>query len=310
MEIDLFKILGLLWARRYFIVLVVAASGLLGLGSTMLMAPVFKAETQFLMQASGGKQVPSALGFSSLAGQFGLDMGGNQKIFDIFPRILESRTFLSEMKSLKVKTTLDTGKAMAEFLIPKPSPKVPFDIQLLDRLRGMIMLNKEKDGVNILTIKGRDPVFVAFLANTLVSRLENYYSTVETKKAAQNLRFLEAKHLEAKVELSSIADSIRTFKERNREINIPYLMQRLYWLQIEQRIREEKYMLLTKEYESAKIDYEKVKPIVVVVDSAIVPFSKSEPRRKIALIVSCAFGTLLSLAWIIGGEWFRRTRKP
>ena len=248
------------------------------------------------------------MGLSSLVGQFGLDVGGSQKIFDIFPRILESRSFLSELSSLKVDASRDSGKILVDFLIPHPNPKVPVNEQLLNKLRGMITLTKEKDGVNTITIHGRDPIFTAFLSNTLVARLENYYSTLETKKATQNLVFLESKHMEAKHDLSLIADSIRVFKEQNREIIIPFLVQRLYWLQMEQRIREEKYLLLAREYESAKIDYEKVKPIVVVVDSAIVPFAPSEPKKKLALVISCAFGILLSIAWIIGVEWYRRAK--
>ena len=309
MEIDLLKIFGLLWLRRYFIVVVVMVAGLSALGLTLALPPGYSSSTEFLMQASGGKQgAASALGLSSLVGQFGLDMGGNQKIFDIFPRVLESRTFLSELKSIKVEASQNSGKPLGEFLIPKPDHKVPFDIQLLDKLRDMILLSKEKDGVNILTIKARDPVFTAFLSNTLVSRLEKYYSTMETKKAQQNLDFLEGKHKEAQSELSGIAGELRDFKERNREINTPFLMQRLYWLQMDQRIREEKYLLLTREFESAKIDYEKVKPIVVVVDSAIVPFAKSEPRKKVAIVIACTFALILSVAWIIGMEWFRRAK--
>jgi uncharacterized protein involved in exopolysaccharide biosynthesis len=77
---------------------------------------------------------------------------------------------------------------------------------------------------------------------------------------------------------------------------------------MEQRIREEKYLLLTREFEAAKIDYEKVKPIVVIVDSAIVPFAKSEPKRKMLLMVSLVFGLLFSTIWVIGLEWLKRTK--
>ncbi|MEO7425755.1 MAG: Wzz/FepE/Etk N-terminal domain-containing protein [Fibrobacteria bacterium] len=312
MEIDLVKILGLLWLRRYFIIVVVAAAGFLAFGLTLMLPPGYTANIEFLMQASGGKQggTASALGLSSLAGQFGLDMAGNQKIFEIFPRILESRTFLAELKDVKVEAAENSGKPLGQFLIPNPDPKVPFDVQLLDKLRKMIVLDKDKDGVNILTIKAGDPVFTAYLANTLVSRLEKYYSTMETKKARQNLDFLESKHKEAQGELSGIAEQLRIFKEQNRETVTPFLIQKLYWLQMDQRIREEKYLLLTREFESAKIDYEKVKPIVVVVDSAIVPFAKSEPRKKVTILIATIFAACFSVAWIIAMEWFRRAKAP
>ena len=309
MEIDLFKVLGLFWARKYFIVIVVALAGAMGLGSTFFMAPVYKAKSEFLMQASGGRQSPAAaLGLSSLAGQFGLDMGSNQKILEIFPRVLASRTFLSELKTIKVDASRDSGKTLAEFLVPRPKAEIPFDVQLLDKVRKVIDLGKEKDGVNILTISGPDPKFTAFLANTLIRRLENYYSTLETKKALQNLDFLEAKHRDARLDLASISDSISAFKERNREIIIPFLVQKLYWLTMEQRIREEKYLVLTREFEAAKVEYEKVKPIIVVVDSAIVPTFKSEPRKKIALVVTCVLGLVFSTVWIVLGEWLKRSK--
>jgi hypothetical protein len=308
MEIDLFKALGLLWSRRYFILVVVVTAACIGIGATFFMTPRFTAKTEFLMQANSGKQGTSALGLSSLAGQFGLDMGGNQKIFEIFPRVLASRTFLSELKNVPVSSSRDSGTPLGQFLLPRPKANVPLDVQLLDRIRGSIDLGKEKDGVNVLTVKSPDPIFSAFLANTLIFRLEKYYSTLETKKALQNLNFLEDKHRGAQENLAAVGDSLRVFKERNREIVSPALMQRMYWLQMQQRIAEEKYLLLTREFEAAKIDYEKVKPIIVVVDSAIVPFAKSEPSKKLALMVAVVLGGLFSFVWVIAAAWLKHAK--
>jgi tyrosine-protein kinase Etk/Wzc len=74
----------------------------------------------------------------------------------------------------------------------------------------------------------------------------------------------------------------------------------------EVKYHEALYELLLRQFESAKLDESRSAPMMQVVDSAVLPDSKSGPPRTLLTLLSAMLGGLLVAAWILGrASWGR-----
>jgi uncharacterized protein involved in exopolysaccharide biosynthesis len=76
------------------------------------------------------------------------------------------------------------------------------------------------------------------------------------------------------------------------------------------RLRDVKYYetiseLIAKQYEIAKLDEAKQGATVQVVDRAVIPDSRSFPKRTISVILAAFVGLFLSCAWVVFSNHFR-----
>ena len=74
----------------------------------------------------------------------------------------------------------------------------------------------------------------------------------------------------------------------------------------EVKYHEALYELLLRQFESAKLDESRSAPMMQVVDSAVVPDTKSGPPRTVLTLLSAMLGGLLAVAWILGRRTWGR----
>lgn len=87
---------------------------------------------------------------------------------------------------------------------------------------------------------------------------------------------------------------------------LPLLGVRYLDLYRQNKIDEEVYELLTKEYEIARIEEARDLPTAQVLDPAMVPEKKSSPHRLIIMLVGMCFTFVLGAGWIMGkAAWAR-----
>jgi capsule polysaccharide export protein KpsE/RkpR len=75
-------------------------------------------------------------------------------------------------------------------------------------------------------------------------------------------------------------------------------------LQYVRKLREVKYHevlfeLISRQYESARLDESRESPLLQVIDRAVVPDKKSGPPRKLAMLASLVVGALFGSIWVI-----------
>ena len=74
----------------------------------------------------------------------------------------------------------------------------------------------------------------------------------------------------------------------------------------EVKYHEALYELLLRQFESAKLDESRSAPMLQVVDSAVVPDTKSGPPRTLLTLLSAFLGGIVAAAWILGRASWRR----
>jgi tyrosine-protein kinase Etk/Wzc len=77
----------------------------------------------------------------------------------------------------------------------------------------------------------------------------------------------------------------------------------------EMKYQQALYELLLRQYEAAKLEESRSAPLMQVVDFAVVPDTKSGPRRVLYTLLAAVLGGLLGLFWVIGRYVVRASRE-
>ena len=74
-------------------------------------------------------------------------------------------------------------------------------------------------------------------------------------------------------------------------------------------IRQEVYLTLRREYETARIEEVNDTPVITVVDPAVPPERKSKPKRILLASVALFLGAIVGVSWAFGAEYLERMRQ-
>ena len=113
--------------------------------------------------------------------------------------------------------------------------------------------------------------------------------------------FIEERKEQVKVILTKAENNLKNFRSKNRKvIDSPDLQLELERFLRDVEIQTQIYITLNQQYEIARIDELKETPSVLILDEGFSPLEKSEPKRKLIVIISflfgCSFGTIYVLA--------------
>lgn len=79
----------------------------------------------------------------------------------------------------------------------------------------------------------------------------------------------------------------------------------------EVKYNEALYELLLRQYESAKLDESRTAPLVQIIDTAVVPDTKSGPPRTLLVLLATFAGGVLGIAWVtLPHIWKRKMQSP
>jgi hypothetical protein len=100
------------------------------------------------------------------------------------------------------------------------------------------------------------------------------------------------------------------FYEHNRSSQqAPRLMAEEDRLRREVDVRQEIYLTLNREYETARIDEVNDVPVITVIDPAVPPAEKSSPKRGMLAILAFVGGGVVAVVLAFGAEHADRLRR-
>lgn len=259
--------------------------------------PVYTAEIIILPPQNTGTNAISRLG-GIPAGLLGLDISIGGDLSLIYEDIIRSKTIAREILNTKFETNLNESKIK---LIDYFDIEREVDFERFERAKEkyddmiVIVVNKQSRKATIfVTTLERD--LSAKIANLLVNKLNDYLRKISSDKASDTRSFIEERLEITKELLSESEENLKQFRENNKRIeNSPDLQLNLGRLMREQKIQEEIFLVLKKEYETAKIEEVKNIPVVRVLDPAEPPAFKSGPQRRRIMLVAILLGGLLAV---------------
>jgi tyrosine-protein kinase Etk/Wzc len=143
-----------------------------------------------------------------------------------------------------------------------------------------------------LMVTGTTPTLVADVASSLVVALRHFDIEMRQTEAKDRRGFLEQRVTEARSELERSERAMELFLESNGRVDAPRLKYQQARLQRDIELRNQLYMTLANQLETARIDEVNERPRISIIDNAIEPV---RPRSSLLPVFALA-GLVLGVA--------------
>jgi uncharacterized protein involved in exopolysaccharide biosynthesis len=302
-EVSFFDLLTPL-VRRWKLIVTTAFGAAVVAGVLMLLqTPMYTAKTTFTPETASS--TGSAGGLAALAGvanQLGLGLGSTSSVSpDFFVKLAESGELL--------RSTLVTEFPDPAASNRKPQPllqilKVKGRSQEEKLQRGEILLRHllklaadQKTGIVTLDVDMKSPELAAAVANHVVQLLNRFNLERRQSQSREQRRFTGERMAEAEQDLRAAERSELAFLQRNRDYSSsPLLTFEAGRLGREVQVKQELFLTLTKAHTEARIAEVRDTPVLTVIDSAVAPFRRSRPHRKLGVLIGLILGTAVGAA--------------
>jgi len=133
------------------------------------------------------------------------------------------------------------------------------------------------------------------LTKSFVEHLKMRVREIQTKKVRARVEFVEKRLREAEKELESAESRLAKFLERNQNPSAAPLRFQRNQLRRQVNFKEQLYSDLQSQLTQARLDLQRQRPVVTVVEQAIPPMQRSSPNRTIILLLSLFLGGVIGV---------------
>jgi uncharacterized protein involved in exopolysaccharide biosynthesis len=287
-RIDWMNILSTLWHFRKFIGIVTGVITVVAIIISLLLPESFKS-TAILLPDTDKSKLGSLGGMSDLAALAGVNVGGEASLAKLYPTIIKSESVLKNVIYTKYKTKEypDSVNLIQFWEIKEKNSERDYEVALLALREVMEISIENKINVLTISIETEEPQLSADILNNIIRALENNIRTKRNTNASEQRKWIEARLVEVKDDLSQSENILKNFREKNRSINSsPQLLLDQERLIRETQINSAMYVELKKQYELVKIEEIRTTPIINVMDYARAAAKKERPKKATIILVS------------------------
>jgi len=298
--------------------------------STAVMAP----------EMASGSSIGSSIG--SLASMAGIDLGGlsggEDAVYpDLYPQIISSTPFLTELMELPVATKdgkLQTdlyhylrynqrqpwwstamqapGKLVKKiFSHAAPDTIVPrrtADPMLLSRSQQMVLKSLAKkintsvdkgNSVITLNVTMQDPLIAAVVAQRVADNLQQYVADYRTAKARKDLAYTESLFEDARDKYHAAQKAYADYFDKHQNVVLMKYQIEQERLQNEQELAFTVYNQLAGQLELSRAKVAESTPVCVVMQPPYTPFKASSPKKMMMGLLYVFLAFFGTAAWIV-----------
>lgn len=320
-EIDLLALVKDIWRDRKRVIIWGFSAALIGVIIALSIPREWSSVVKIAPEGSSG----GTSQLSSMGAMVGLDLGGATGADGIspmiYPEIVHSTPFLFEIANMNIEydgqtmrfydyatkerksawwskiialpfklfaSKDDENQAIDEF---RPSIGQNEYIKLMQSLIGVGM--DKKSGIITISTSMQDPVIAAYVADSILSKLQRYMYEYKTSKARYDLSNSEQMLADAKEKYYDADMAYAAAQDQNRNIVLRSAQIKLERLANERNIAFATYQQLATQVEISRIKVQEQTPIATVIQPASVPTRPLSPKRSIIVL---AFGFLGGIA--------------
>jgi len=286
---DWMNILSLLWQSRKFIGIVTGAVTVLAIIISLILPEYFKSTAVLLPDTDKSKLGSAGGSLSSLAAMAGVNVSGEVSVVRLYPNILKSESVLRTVIYSKYQTKefSDSVNLIQYWKIKDKNPERDFEVALLNLRAGLDVGMDLKTGVLTMSIETEEPQLSADILNNTIRVADKFIRTQRNTNALEQRKWIEARLIEVKTDLSKAENTLKEFREKNRMVSgSPQLLLDQERLLREVQINATMYTELKKQYELVKIEEIRTTPIINVLDYGRAAAKKESPRRSIIVLIS------------------------
>jgi len=313
-DINLFELANALLRRWRLVLGLPLAAGATTAGISLLLEPIYAATTAFVPESGAQRGFPSQL--AGIAGQFGLSLGteGSESP-QFYAEVLHSRelidrVLLSRFPDPRLQLEPQDSTTLLS-LLGSEGESLADSLSRGRRILEQNLSVRADNRTNIvrLQVESRYADLAAAVANRFVAYLNQFNAESRQSRGRERRQFVEGRIQEAEKELRVAEEALRLFYERNRRWqDSPQLVVEEDRLRRQVQIRQELYLTLQREYETARVEEVNDTPVITVIDRAIPPTKRSRPRRTLLVMLGMLLGAMAGVVVSVAADALHSTK--
>lgn len=211
---------------------------------------------------------------------------------------------IGAIKSLFAEET-DTASVLNPFQLTEE------EYEKVEGLRKMLTADVDKKtAMTTISVTLQDPKVTAIVADSVVTKLQQYIIDYRIKKAKEDCAYLEQLYKERQQEYYQAQSKYAHYFDSNRNIAFQSVRAEQERLQNDMNLAYQVYSQVAQQLQVARAKIQEEKPVFAVVEPATIPLKPSGTSRKIIFvgilfIVVCATG-----AWkLLGQEYWKKFKE-
>lgn len=170
-------------------------------------------------------------------------------------------------------------------------------------LRKLVVANVDKKtGVTSISVTMQDPLVCAIVADTVVTKLQEFITGYRVNKAQEDCKYWEQLHEERKNDYYEKQQNYARYTDGNQGISRESVKIEQARLENEMNIAYQVYSQVATQLQMARAKVQEAKPVFAVVEPATVPLKPSGTSRKMILIGIVFLAVAGASAWILFGQ--------
>lgn len=180
----------------------------------------------------------------------------------------------------------------------------------LKSLRQSVLANVEKKtSITTLTVTLQDPKVTATVADSVVSKLQQYITAYRTRKAKEDCRYLEQLYRERQAEYYEAQQRYAKYVDANSNVVFQSTLAERERLQNDMSLAYQVYSQVAQQLQVARAKVQEEKPVFAVVEPAVVPREPSGTSRKVIVLGWIFLAVAGVAAWeLLGKDYWQKFR--
>lgn len=335
-EIDLLELATTLWQQRRKVIKWCIIGAVAGLVVAFSIPREYTTTVKLAPEVNDGKKISGNLG--ALASMAGLATGGSSgsdALYpNLYPDVVSSVPFITDLFDVEVETKEEgnkmtvqqfveeetrapwwsailgiPGKIIGLFRSSEETPEdhkldnfqLTFDeAEMVKAISNMINVSVDnKTSVVTIDVTMQDPLASAILADTIVSRLQEYITDYRTNKARTDLAFAQKLNEEAKANYYKAQQAYANYLDHNQGLALRSAQTTRDRLENEAALAFNLYNQTAQQVQTAQAKVQETTPVYAIVTPATVPVKPSKPRKAMILIGFTFLAFVACGAWIL-----------
>lgn len=160
----------------------------------------------------------------------------------------------------------------------------------------------KKTAITTLSVTLQDPKVTATIADSVVSKLQQYITTYRTSKAKEDCQYLEKLYKERQQEYYDAQQRYARYVDANSNVVFQSTLTERERLQNDMNLAYQVYSQVAQQLQVARAKVQEEKPVFAVVEPAVVPLKPSGTSRKVIVIGFLFLAVTFTGAWELLGK--------
>ena len=177
------------------------------------------------------------------------------------------------------------------------------DAAKLGSLRQAITVEADKKtAITTLSVTLQDPKVTATMADSVVSKLQQYITAYRTSKAKEDCQYLEKLYKERQQEYYDAQQRYARYVDANSNVVFQSTLAERERLQNDMNLAYQVYSQVAQQLQVARAKVQEEKPVFAVVEPAVVPLNPSGTSRKVIVLGFLFLAVAFTGAWELLGK--------